>query len=599
MKRLLRLQRIPFHKSLFFFGAGIFTLFLTAAFIYQYNREKSFREQLLNDMLQSYNYSILYSLEQDSTTFNSLDNLIDFITDYDLRVTVMDLKGNVLSDNKKDESIEFNNHLDRPEVKGAMANGESYAVRKSETLSIPYFYSARKSKHYIVRSALPFNITTRSYLEVDKGVIVFFIIIAVVFILMISIFSHRLGFAISSLRTFAMKAEDDALTELKMKLPNNDLGDITNHIIKLYTKLNQAKLDLSVEKEKLLKHLQISKEGLAVFSSDRQSVFTNSLFIQYINLISDREISSPEGVFEIEEFNRIRYFLNLHQDPEKINKAEYLSEQILINKNGKSFNIECIIFQDGSFEISINNITQQEEETRLKRQLTQNVAHELKTPVSSIKGFLETIIANPELDPKTQLQFIERCYTQANRLTGLLKDISVLNRMDEAHDQFEKEKISISHLVEELIHDSKAALEEKEMNVVVTVPEDVIVEGNPLLVYSIFRNLLDNSIAYAGEGKSIFIKCYRQDKDAYYFSFGDNGAGVEEKHLNRLFERFYRVDKGRSRKIGGTGLGLAIVKNAVHFHHGEILAKKRPEGGLEFLFSLKRSIKNSEGHMHG
>ena len=104
---------------------------------------------------------------------------------------------------------------------------------------------------------------------------------------------------------------------------------------------------------------------------------------------------------------------------------------------------------------------------------------------------------------------------------------------------------------------------------------------------------------FRSEERSIFIKCYRQDDDAYYFSFGDNGNGVEEKHLNRLFERFYRVDKGRSRKIGGTGLGLAIVKNAVHFHQGEILAKKRPEGGLEFLFSLKRTINLSHERQNG
>lgn len=588
MKKFLKWPRFPFHKSLFFFGTGIFTLFLMAAFLYQYNREKHFRKELLNDVLQGYNYAILQALEKDSAAFDRLDELTRIITDYDLRVTVMDRQGNVLSDNKKNESKSFDNHLARPEVSGAIKHGKSYALRKSDTLDEPFFYSARSSMHYIVRSALPFNLTTLSYLKVDPGIILFFITMACAFILMIFFFSFRLGKAISSLRKFSYKAEKDELKDLNIKLPANDIGDITGHIIRLYTKLSQAKQDLVVEKEKLLKHLQISKEGLAVFSCDMRAEFTNTLFIQYINLISDKELSSPEGIFEIEELARLRYFLNLHRNTPTTCTSEYHSEHILIHKNGKTFNIECIIFQDRSFEISINNITQQEEETRLKRQLTQNVAHELKTPVSSIKGYLETIIDNPAIDPNMQKQFIERCFAQANRLTDLLKDISVLNRIDEAHDQFEKESIDVGQMVEELVCDSQRSLQEKQMQVTIQIPTHTTIEGNQLLLYSIFRNLLDNAIAYAGEGRAISIRCYRQDDEACYFSFSDNGVGLEEKHLNRIFERFYRADKGRSRKLGGTGLGLAIVKNAILYHKGEISAKNRPEGGLEYLFSLKR-----------
>ncbi|MGL4292743.1 MAG: sensor histidine kinase, partial [Bacteroidales bacterium] len=477
---------------------------------------------------------------------------------------------------------------DRPEVSGALKNGKSFALRNSDSLDEPFFYSARSSIHYIVRSAMPFNLTTLSYLKVDPGIIFFFVSMAFAFVLMIFFFSFRLGKAISSLREFSYKAEKNQLKDLNIKLPANDIGDITGHIIRLYTKLSQTKHDLLVEKEKLIKHLQISKEGLSVFSAEMKSVFTNTLFIQYINTISDKEISSPEGIFQIEEFARLRYFLNMHREVPASNSNEYLSEHILIHKNGKTFNVECIIFPDRSFEISINNVTQQEEETRLKRQLTQNVAHELKTPVSSIKGYLETMIDNPSLNEDMQKQFIERCFAQANRLTDLLKDISVLNRIDEAYDQFLREPVDIGQMVDEIVTDSKQTLEEKQMQIAIQIPPKTVVEGNQTLLYSVFRNLLDNAIAYAGEGKMISIRCYRQDEEAFYFSFSDNGVGIDEKHLNRIFERFYRVDKGRSRKLGGTGLGLAIVKNAVVYHKGEILAKKRTEGGLEFLFSIKR-----------
>ncbi|MGL5619804.1 MAG: sensor histidine kinase, partial [Tannerellaceae bacterium] len=124
----------------------------------------------------------------------------------------------------------------------------------------------------------------------------------------------------------------------------------------------------------------------------------------------------------------------------------------------------------------------------------------------------------------------------------------------------------------------------------ISLQNNLIIHGNHSLLYSIFRNLFDNAIAYAGDNITIEVACFKEDESYYYFKFSDSGCGVQEEHLNRLFERFYRVDKGRSRKIGGTGLGLAIVKNGVNFHKGEISAKNRADGGLEFIFTLKKKI---------
>ena len=119
------------------------------------------------------------------------------------------------------------------------------------------------------------------------------------------------------------------------------------------------------------------------------------------------------------------------------------------------------------------------------------------------------------------------------------------------------------------------------------LPEIIITNGNNSLIYSIFRNLMDNAINYAGEGKTIAISAFEQD-DKWYFSFSDNGVGIPVEHMSRVFERFYRVDKGRSRSLGGTGLGLAIVKNAVMLHGGTIIAQAPTNGGLCFKFTLKK-----------
>ncbi len=580
---------IPIHIRIFLMATGILSLFFTVIFLYQYKSESQLRKEVLHEKLQGYNFIIGHAVMDNDISVPTVDSVINDISkEAHLRVTIIDSDGTVVFDNIKDSQT-FDNHAGRPEVINANKDGAGYSLRYSKSLSSPYFYSAKKVGDYTIRTALPFDQTINSYLQVGSGYIVFFFAISIASILILLLFCIRLGRTIKSLRTFALKAEREELDTIDFKFPVQDIGVIANHIIKLYSHLSNTKKDLMIEKEKLTKHLHISKEGLSVFSKDHSAIFTNTLFIQYINIISDTEVAKPEDIFDIPEFKRIKYFIRLNSRKNNISANEYLRESININKNGKSFCIECIMFQDKSYEVTINNITQLEEETRLKRQLTQNVSHELKTPVTSIKGYLETILENPELDPKMITQFIVRCQAQANRLSDLLQDLSVLNRIDEVGDQFQSEEINIADMVADIVDESSLVLAEKNMQAFTDIPSNTIVTGNQLLMYSIFRNLLDNAIAYAGQGKQIFIKCYHEDNNSYYFSFSDNGIGIEEIHLNRIFERFYRVDKGRSRKAGGTGLGLSIVKNAVLFHKGEISAKRSFGGGTEFLFSISKT----------
>ena len=223
----------------------------------------------------------------------------------------------------------------------------------------------------------------------------------------------------------------------------------------------------------------------------------------------------------------------------------------------------------------------------LKRQLTQNIAHELKTPVASILGYLETITENPKLDDETKKQFIERCRVQAVRLKSLLRDISVLNRMDDVSGLITFEETDISRIVADMEKEISLHVAARDMTFSNTIPAGIVVHGNHSLLYSIFRNLADNAIAYAGQGTAMTLSA--EDKgDRWLFTFSDNGCGIPEEHLPRIFERFYRVDKGRSRKMGGTGLGLAIVKNAVIIHGGTITARNNAGGGVTFVFSIMK-----------
>lgn len=231
----------------------------------------------------------------------------------------------------------------------------------------------------------------------------------------------------------------------------------------------------------------------------------------------------------------------------------------------------------------------EEDKARLKRQLTQNVAHELKTPVSSIQGYLETIVSNPDIDAQTKEQFIQRCYAQSRRLSSLLADISTLNKLDDAPQGYEFEAVNIPDLLQTIRRDVSMQMEANHVTFRSLVEPGVEVNGNPSLLYSIFRNLTDNSIAYGGEEVTITVQVLSESTDFYTFSFSDNGPGVAPEHIPHLFERFYRIDKGRSRKMGGTGLGLAIVKNSVLLHRGTISVRLGIAGGLEFIFTLPKA----------
>ena len=571
-------HRIPFSQRLFWSVFFMFLGFTVCFLLFQYQREREFAQEKLNNVLSNYNYQLFRKCQQSTDINQTVISFMDDIPQKDLRVTIIDPSGDVLFDNSGTD--EFNNHNDRSEVRKARLYNEGFAIRSSESTGKRYFYSASNIGGYIYRSALPYDPYVRGILTVNKDFIYFMALMTLIFFFVLSRFTFSIGKTISKLRDFALNVEKDRMPAVDYVFPNDELGDISQQ---------KAKNELSMEREKLIKHFQYSKEGFAMFTSEGREILSNILFIQFINVISDTQIHQVEDVTDIAELEPIRTFLN--KNIRNLNrKKKVLRESVTIDKNGKIFLIECILFLDNSYEISINDISRQEEESRMKRQLTQNVSHELKTPVSSIQGYLETILSNPDLSPDKRQFFLERCYSQSTRLTGLLRDISVLNRLDEASEMFDLTEVNITKLIAEIQKECSQDMEEKHITSEIILPGDPTVFGNNSLLYSIFRNLYDNAIAYAGENIKITVNCYKEDPKYYYFSFSDNGVGIPEEHINRIFERFYRVDKGRSRKIGGTGLGLSIVKNGVNFHKGQISAKSSPGKGVTFFFTLKKKL---------
>ncbi len=222
----------------------------------------------------------------------------------------------------------------------------------------------------------------------------------------------------------------------------------------------------------------------------------------------------------------------------------------------------------------------------LKHSLTSNIAHELKTPVSSIRGYLETIIESPDISEDKKNLFIDRSYAQSIRLSELIRDVALITKLEEAPEQFRIEPIDLCNIVTEVRDEFERALHKEDMSIISYVPDQTMINGNRSLMYAVVRNLVENSVKYAGKGTEIHIEASRH-VDHIELSYYDNGAGVSESQLGRIFERFYSIP-GKPGSTEGSGLGLSIVKNAVAFHKGTISASIRKEGGLRFDMKFYR-----------
>lgn len=566
-----RRLKISFSKRLFCSVVAMFLIFVFCVFFFQHRREQSYQQTLLNTQLEGYNTSIAARLEMGGLAeLKNLGTYIDRQLSPDLHVIIIRKGGQVVFDNRHDIHV----------------------ARNMEDVDDENFYavSVFPQTGVLIRSSLPNKETFSNFLKADEDFIWFSVIVTFLLVFIFYRYVRRLGLSISQLKNFAQSAEANNV-DLDYQFPSNELGDISKSIVLIYKRLKRTKEKLYIEREKLISHLSISREGLAIFRPSKEMILSNALFNRYTDLISDKNLRSVSDFFSIREMEPISRFIN--REPGCNESMEERRMPLTIEKGGRIFIVVCVVFHDNSFEISINDITQQEEQARVKRQLTQNISHELKTPVSSIQGYLETILENPDIPREMMFKFLQRCYAQSNRLTHLLQDISSLNRMDGGAQMIDMEAVDIAVIVRNIQREMALLLDERHMQVDNRLPEHLPMEGNSSLLCSVFTNLFSNAISYAGEGKVITIQCFRDDGNYYYFSFADNGVGVAPEHLSRLFERFYRVDKGRSRKLGGTGLGLAIVKNAIHLHGGSISAKIAIGGGLEFVFSLKKNYSDT------
>ena len=569
--------------------------------LFQYNRERKFKVRLFEQKLKIYNAQLYLYISDNSLykgskkkiieQLKNITNINEYLPNPKLRTTVIDNSGEVYYDSYTSDLSNFNNHKNRPEILIANKNGIGSGIRMSKSFNFKFYYLVKKYDDFYIRTALPYNNKFITFLKADYIFIYFILGLFIpVFLILIRVTDH-FGKSISKLKTFAINAANNNEIDSEFDFGKDELGEISHQIINIYQNLRLVKNDIDNQKNKLINHLFISREGIAFFDQKLNLELSNSHFYTFTSLLIQTPIKKFDDIKTIEELNELSEFIEeeLIKDNIGTDDNEIYTKTIQINHSNRVLLFKAVVFRDRSFEISVNDITKLETEKELKQQMTANIAHELKTPVTAVSGFIETILDNPNIPKEKLFDFLEKSFDQISRLTLLLQDLSVLSKIEEASKMYDKNKLYLEKIVKDILLDYELKLQKNNIEIKVDIPVNYYLFGNKFLIDAIFRNLLDNSLKYAGNFNKIAIACQMKDKDFFYLYYKDNGIGIPDKHLSRIFERFYRIDKGRSRKLGGTGLGLSIVKNAILFHGGEIVAKNSIDNGLEYHFTLKQN----------
>lgn len=583
-------------KAILYFSFILVVLALMIAFLYRRDERKQQTElfyqkmetyaDIIDRAIQVYKVAEPDSLYAESLGLSSEETVTALVPllPSDLRVTIILENGTVVFDNEA-TAQEVDSHKDRSEIMQAREKGRGEAVRKSTTLDREFYYFAKRyplegSSLYYIRVALPYEIQYPAFFHSDNYFIYFIIILFALGLPALLLFTDRISKSLRMLRNFIVEANKTGDFE-GFSFPDNEIGALSHEIKSTFLMLQKSKEQANEEREKLLSHFSHSGEGIAFFSSEGEFIYANSHFVRFLNKITDEPTYMLDSsVLQIPAFARARRIT----EPDSPNLIRYNIE------NGSS-NIEVRVqlFTDGSFEIVLADVTQAEQNKRLKYEMTNSIAHELRTPVSSLRGYIETLLSNPDIPEEKKHYFLARSYAQLLRLSELISDVATLTKIEEAADLYPKANVSLKEVINEVEKDLEEPLKENEMTLKSAIDEKCMVFGNSTLLYTIFRNLVENSIKYAGKGSTIEIYEPIENEQYHYFAVSDNGVGIADSgKLEKLFDRFYRIDEGRSREDGGSGLGLSIVKNAIQLHGGKVQAKQRAGGGLEIFFSIAK-----------
>jgi two-component system phosphate regulon sensor histidine kinase PhoR len=493
------------------------------------------------------------------------------------RVTIIEESGRVAGESDTSSS-KMENHANRPEFQEALKNGEGNYERYSETEKTTMYYYAQKvekeGRIYIIRLSVQFgevkNVQFKYLKMIVYSIITGIIICTLLAYFYVNRFTHPIRMLTSLATTIAM-----GQYEKRINMTSNDEIGRLGHAFNLMAgRLQETVTDLSDKQNKLISILESMDDGVIVVDNFERILIINP---------------AAQRLFGIEGNATGKYFIEVirNHDMEEIMKM-IPEEEIEITMNHpskKHLRIKAtrVINYNENLGVMlfIQDVTKIKTLEQMRSDFVANVSHELRSPLTSIKGFAETL--KYVEDKPTRDKFLDIIYVESERLTRLINDILILSELENKDSSINFEKLNVKKSIEEIYHIMEPVAKNKEVALGLNLPnEDVFIYGDRDKFKQMMINLIDNSIKYTNEKGRVLVELLIEGANAK-ITVEDNGIGIPQENIPRLFERFYRVDKGRSRKMGGTGLGLAIVKHIVMILNGEISVKSAVGQGTSFI----------------
>lgn len=515
----------------------------------------------------------------------------------EVRFTVIDENGIVLGDSDKNPK-EMENHSERPEIKQAYNNQIGQSSRYSSSLQKEMFYIAIPYHHsseagtIIIRTSLPLSIIQRTLVPLESKVIYISILLTLLALVLSLAVSKTTTKSLSGIITIS---EELARGNLNVDIPVSDsrgeIPKITMALNQMVQKLNELFLQLSNEKNQLEAVLSAMSEGVMVVSDKGNIIIINDALKEMFNL-SDDHFQKP--YWEILRNREVVKLIDgVIQDWEPNNKEVFY---LYPEERYYLANVIPLKSEEKKVIVVMFDITEFKKLESIKADFIANVSHELRTPLTAIKGYTETLEQEAFEDPVEQKHFLKIIKRHADRLINIVSDLLVLSEVEgrdvisEDNDNGDFEDVNVDEVIRSSLDALKSNAVEKGLKVnFKQSAKDNMIKANRFLLEQMFINLIDNAVKYTPEGGEIGIEITDQDSELLIEVY-DTGIGIPKDSLPRVFERFYRVDKTRSRKMGGTGLGLSIVKHIVIVHGGKIDLKSEEGKGSRFFINLPKRV---------
>lgn len=520
-------------------------------------------------------------------------NLQDFVKRYDnlsgARVTLIQINGKVLADSRE-EPAQMDNHADRPEVIDALTGKTGISQRYSFTLKEDFMYAAvpiysKDGKMiYVLRTGYPLTGVLKEAQNANTGLLLTVIFFGVIILVLGFIGVKNLLQPIENIKEAALRYSKGDFSQKIYPPSDNELKTLAESLNSMAAQLDE-KLDIIGEQNNLQEVvLESMKEGVLAVDYDERILLLNTTAAKILN-ISDIKVQGKtlQEVIRVSEIQKFFKKLISEESPQE-------AEIILQHEKDKFLQLSGTMLYDMDNKalgalVVFNDITNLKYLDTLKKDLVANVSHELRTPVTTIKGFIETLREGAIDDPKNAERFLNIISKHIDRLNMLIDDLLILSKLEEKPDEIKVSNENISSVLNSVAEDYEFKANEKKIKLSINCNDKLEARINKHLIEQAIGNLVDNAIKYSDKKTNIEAGAYIEDEQLIIY-VNDEGYGISQDHMPRLFERFYRIDKGRSREEGGTGLGLAIVKHIINTMNGTIDVDSTPGKGTKFTVKI-------------